>query len=387
MSFERYRCVSVVMLGLAMAAASAAQQTPPAPADPAAQTTTPPPAPAPAPAAPTWSAGPIDFSGLADGYANLNLNHPASGNNVLRYFDHKANTFSLNMAKVTLEHTADPVGFKAEFIFGKAAETFHATEPGGDNFKHILQAYLTVKPANWKGVTVDFGQFVTSAGAEVTETHLNWNYSRSLLYANGPFYHFGARLTAPVNKELTVGYQLVNGWNNTEDNNSGKTQGFTMALTTKKVNWFNNYYVGPEKTNTNKGWRNFYDTVIALYPNGKVNGLINFDYGQENNPGAKASKFYGVALSARAALSENWGFSPRYEWYKDSQGLITGKEQSLQEFTATLEYKMKEGFVSRLEYRHDWSNKPYFDKGNALGNAKSQDTFLLGFIVYFGPKR
>lgn len=32
---------------------------------------------------------------------------------------------------------------------------------------------------------MDFGKFYTSAGAELTETHLNWNYSRSLIYANG----------------------------------------------------------------------------------------------------------------------------------------------------------------------------------------------------------
>ena len=110
------------------------------------------------------------------------------------------------MGKLTAKHSADPVGFKAEFIFGRAADLFHATEPGGvEIYKHLLQAYVSVKPASWKGVQFDFGKFVTSAGAEVTETHLNWNYSRGLLYANGPFYHFGARLTAPVNKNVTLG--------------------------------------------------------------------------------------------------------------------------------------------------------------------------------------
>lgn len=254
---------------------------------------TPPPA-APAAAPPVWSAGPIDFSGLVDGYYSLNFNHPATRNNNLRYFDAKANQFSLNMAKLTAEHSADPVGFKAELIFGGAADLFHATEPAGvEVYKHLLQAYVSVKPASWKGVQFDFGKFVTSAGAEVTETHLNWNYSRGLLYANGPFYHFGARVTAPVHKNLSLGYQLVNGWNNVEDNNSGKTHGFTAALTTSRVNWFNNYYTGPEKANTNEGWRHFYDTVIAINPNGRISGLLNFDYGQENNPGQRNSKFYG----------------------------------------------------------------------------------------------
>ena len=92
-------------------------------------------------------------------------------------------------------------------------------------YKHVLQAYVSLKPTNWHGVQVDFGKFVTSAGAEVTETHLNWNYSRSLLFANGPYYHFGLRTTAPLSKNFTAGVQLVNGWNNVEDNNAAKTVG------------------------------------------------------------------------------------------------------------------------------------------------------------------
>jgi hypothetical protein len=55
---------------------------------------------------PVWSAGPIDFSGLVDGYYSLNFNHPASKTNNLRNFDVKANQFSLNMAKVVMEHAA-----------------------------------------------------------------------------------------------------------------------------------------------------------------------------------------------------------------------------------------------------------------------------------------
>ncbi len=340
----------------------------------------------PSPARP-WSAGGIDFSGLIDGYYSLDFNHPASRNNNLRYFDAKANQFSLGIAILTAEHTAAPVGFKLETIFGRAAELFHASEPAGvEVYKYLLQAYLSVKPSSWKGVQLDFGEFATSAGAEVTETYLDWNYSRGLLYANGPFYHFGARLSAPIGKRLTLGYQLVNGWNNIEDNNSGKTQGFTAAISTAKVTWSNTYYVGPEKTNTNEGWRHFYDTVVALNPNSRVNALINFDYGQENNPGAPASKFYGWMAAVRLPFGDRFAVSPRYEWYKDQAGLITGRAQTLQEATLTFEYKMRQGFLSRLEYRRDWSDRPYFDRGNEPASSRHQDTALIGMVVYFGPK-
>jgi hypothetical protein len=359
---------------------------------------TPDPAPAPAPTGqtnPSWIPGVLEFSGLVDGYYSLNFNHPASKNNALRNFDVKANQMSLNMVKLGIEHTPDPVGFKLDLAGGRAMDIFHLTEPaGGELLNYIMQAYVSFKPAKLKGFQFDFGKFVTSAGAEVTETHLNWNYSRSLLYANGPYYHFGARTTMPLNKYFTAGFQLINGWNNVEDNNSSKTYGFTGALTTSKVNWFNNYYFGNEKTDTvdgvkvkAPGLRHFYDTVVAVNPNGKVSALFNFDYGIDKNPLDGDSVFYGVSGATKFQLTPMFAISPRYDWYKDRDGFITATAQTIQEFTMTGDMKIADGLVARLEYRRDWSNVPFFDRGNEPGSSKSQSTLLVGFVAYFGPKR
>lgn len=353
------------------------------------------PAAATAPASAPWSAGGIDFSGLVDGYFDVNFNHPASRMNAIRNFDVRANSFALNFAKLTMEHSADPVGFKLELAAGRAMDIFHATDPAGTEVvKHLLQAYVSVKPPKWKGFQFDFGKFVTSAGAEVTETYLNYNYSRSLLYANGPYYHFGARTTMPIGKYWTAGVQLVNGWNNVEDNNAAKTVGLTSAFTSSRFTWANNYYVGNEKTDTldgikikTPGLRHFYDTVVGINPNGRASVLFNFDYGTDKNPGGRSSDFYGYSVTGRVIGNSIFAFSPRYDWYKDRDGFITGKAQTLQEFTLTGDMKLKEGFLARLEYRRDWSNVPFFDRGSETQNAKSQPTVLIGFIVYFGPKR
>jgi hypothetical protein len=355
------------------------------PADPAA---------APAPA-PVWSAGPIEFSGLVDAYYSLNFNHPASKNNVIRNFDVKANQFSLNFAKLRMEHGPDPVGFVFELAAGRAMDLFHATEPAGSEvYKHILQAYVSVKPASWRGFQVDVGKFVTSAGAEVTETHLNWNYSRSLLYANGPYYHMGVRAAMPLSGNFTVGAQLLNGWNNVEDNNSPKTGGITTALTTSKFNWFNTYYFGNEKADaadgvkiSAPGLRHFYDTVVNFNPNGRVSGLVNFDYGVDKDPLNRDNKFYGVSVAARLAANDTFYVSPRYDWYKDQHGFITGTAQTLQEFTFTGDIRLRQGLALKLEYRRDWSDQPFFDRGNGRANHKSQNTLLAGVMVFFGPGR
>ena len=378
------------------APAAAENQTPtaaPAATPAAAPAATPAPQdPAPA-SAPTWSVGPIDFSGLVDGYYSFNANHPTSQLNQLYNFDVKANQFSLNMAKLSMSHTADPVGFQVDLGFGRAFDIIHAGEPStAPSFlRNVEQAYVVLKPAKWKGFEVDLGQFVTSAGAEVIETHSNWNYSRSLLFAWAiPYYHFGIRTSFPVGKHFTGGVQLVNGWNNTEDNNSGKTVGLTGTYSTTKFAWTNNYYGGPENTGTNVGWRQLYDTVLLLTPNAKFNAYFNFDVGQ-NKSGSGLSeltaRWYGVASAVHFQPTSKWSFTPRVEWFKDRDGFSTGTAQDVKEVTLTGEYKLVEGFLTRLEYRHDWSNQPFFDETTNPASRKYQDTLAVGFVAFFGPKR
>ena len=336
----------------------------------------------------TWSAGEISFSGLVDGYYNLNFNHPASRYNQLRNFDVQANQFSLNMAKLTMEHAAEPVGFRVDLGFGKAFDLVHGGETAPSAVRNLQQAYVSWKPSGAKGLQLDFGKHVTMAGAEVIETHSNWNYSRSLLFAWAvPYYHMGLRASVPAGEHFTAGFHLVNGWNNVEDNNTGKTVGLSGALAAGPVTWFNNYYAGPEKTGTNDGWRHLYDTTV-LVSGSQASAYFNFDYGVDKMAaGGSDSAWYGVAGAARFALSENVAIAPRLEWFKDRDGFSTGVAQTLKEFTITGEYNWAEGLLGRLEYRRDWSDQPFFERGTSLAAGKSQTTLLVGLVAFFGPKR
>ncbi len=338
-------------------------------------------------APPAWSVGEISFSGLIDGYYSLNLNHPASMANQLRNFDVKANQFSLNMAKLTMEHSADPVGFRFDLGFGKAFDMVNGADTSA--VRNIEQAYISYKPPQAHGLQLDFGKHVTMAGAEVIETYSNWNYSRSLLFALAiPYYHFGLRTSMPIGKYFTGGFHLVNGWNNVEDNNSGKTIGLTGTVAAGPVTWSNNYYAGPEKTGTNRGWRHLYDTTL-LVSSSKAGAYFNFDYGVDKKAagGATDNVWYGVAGAVRYAFTKHVAVAPRLEWFNDRDGFSTGTAQKLKEFTLTGEYKWVEGLLSRVEYRRDWSDQPFFDRGATPAASTSQTTLLAGFVAYFGPKR
>ncbi len=346
--------------------------------------------PTPAPKS-VWSQKGFDFSGNIDTYFNYNFNKPDSALNQLRNFDTQSNRPALSMARFSVERQSGMAGFRVDFGTGRGYNVFHATEVdlGGSVWRHIPQAYASLRPIKGKAVQLDFGKFYTSAGAEVTDTHLNWNYSRSLIFANGPYYHAGLRTTVPVNSKWTTGFQLVNGWNNVKDLNDGKTFGFTNAFTlSRKVSIFNNIYLGPEKIGTTEGWRQFVDTVVSVTPSDKTAFYLNYDYGSDKRAGVPGrNQFQALAGAFRYQFSNKWAFAPRLEWYQDRDGFITGAAQNLMEMTTTLEYKVNPWSLLRFEYRRDHSDKPYFEKQNGAPAVQNMNTVVAGLVIYWAPKK
>lgn len=380
-------------------------------ATPAAQT---PAAPAPAApaAAPTWSVGPMDLSGFIDGYYSFNTNQPNTQDggqqiNQLYNFNDKTDQFELSAAKLTLNHDPDPVGAHVDFIYGRTNDLINAApsnSDGSEQLNYIEQAFISMKPPKAKGFELDFGKFVTAAGAEVIEAKDNWNYSRSLLFVNAiPYWHFGARTSMPITKTETLGVQVVNGWNNISKSNGGATVGATSALVKPKYSWFANYYGGPENANTTHGFRNLFDTTLLLTPSGKFNAYVNYDYGQNRDGeytvtsgGATVTEgdtelhhWQGIEAAAHAQVTGTQALSFRYGYFHDPQGGQTVTllpNPHFNEFTATYEYKWAAGLLTRVEYRGDFSNVQYFQK-DANQTSDKQNTITIGFIAFFGPKR
>lgn len=372
---------SLVCLAIAAGAQTTNTETPSNPSTPA-------PAATPA-AAPVWSAGSIDFSGFVDGYYSYNFNRPGTQTNQLYNFD-DATGFSLEAAKLTANHDPDPIGAHVDLLWGRTNAFLHSSSDQTDNF--VEQAYISIKPPKGKGFELDAGQFVTSAGQEVIETMNNWSYSHGILFGYAiPYYHFGLRTTMPVTKAWTAGVQLVNGWNNVVDNNGGVTVGLTSSVVKPKATWNLNYYTGPENSGTQKGNRNLIDTTLLLTPSPKFNMYVNYDYGQNHAPtttplASHSPHWQGVAVSARGQVTSNAALVARYEHFYDNQGFATGIQQKLNEITATYEYKWAAGLLLRSEYRRDWSDQTFFQKGSA-NFVKAQSTVTMGLIAFFGPKR
>jgi hypothetical protein len=383
------------------AAAAASASASSAPVDVAAPDDAQDPTPAPSPEAMAMSfLKATEISGFVDMYYMYNFNKTAP---VYRNFDTSHNSFSLNLAEIALEKkpTADSrAGFRIDLDYGPTATLIHSLEPVAGQaaiFQNIEQAYLSYLVHTGSGLQLDFGKFVTPAGYEVIESKDNANYSRGLLFALAiPYYHMGARATYSPSDKITLAAYLVNGWNNSVDNNSGKT--FIGSITLKAGSAFSfieNYIGGPEITDTNKGMRNLSDTVATFTATKALSFAGNLDYGEQGSytpagtgtptptplvVAVPSQTWWGVAGYAKWQANDVFAISPRLEYLDDQDGFMTGTVQKLKEFTLTLESKTKEGFIARAEYRHDMSDTAVYQK---TGPKKSQDTFTLGLIYAF----
>jgi hypothetical protein len=122
-----------------------------------------------------------------------------------------------------VERNGERFAFRLDAGYGQMFRIMNLPDPWHGLNRYISQAVFSYKPLGG-AVRLDFGKSYTNVGAEGPETYLNFNYSRSSLFALGePYCDFGLRATVPQTNSFTAGDQLVNGWNDLRDNNSSSS--------------------------------------------------------------------------------------------------------------------------------------------------------------------
>jgi hypothetical protein len=330
----------------------------------------------------------VEFTGLVDAYYTYNFNEPATGTfTPLRNFDVRHNQFSVALVELALNKPAtadDRVGFRFDLDYGQVAQIFNADPLDGNALLNVQQAYVSYMLPVGSGLTLDFGKFVTPVGSEPTESKDNFNYSRAFVYALGPYYHVGARLAYAINEKVAVGGVIVNGWNATGDNNSGKTVGASVTIKPiPRVTFIQNFLIGPEQTDNSDDIRKLSDTNLAITLTDTMAAGLNYVHNRDSIDGDDVS-WQGLALYFRSQITPVFAVAPRFEIFTDDAGLVSGAVQQLKEFTLTGELKSASGLIFRAEYRRDWSDIDFFEKNG--GFVDNQNTFTFAFVYSFSSK-
>jgi hypothetical protein len=360
-----------------------------------------------------------------DTYYEYNFNNPVGRVNLLRAYDVLSNEFSLNQASMILEHAPDVAagrrwGGRLDLQFGQATDTLQgnpSNEPRPEIYRNIFQAYGTYVAPLGKGLNIDFGKWSSSIGMEGNYTKDQMNYSRAFWFDFLPFYHMGVRVSYTVSDRFALNYWIVNGINQVEATNGFKDElfGFT-AKPLKSVSWTMNYYLGqehPDRTPANdcgpipvqpglcftaispapNGRTDIFDSYAIWQATPKLTLALEGDYfiqrlWQNAAPGESSTPSHvdGGAAYIQYQVTPRIALATRAEYMSDRGALFSGLTQALKENTATLDYRLADGFLMRYEWRRDFSNQPSFLTTTQGVFSKDQNTATLGLVWWWGRK-
>lgn len=356
----------------------------------------------------------IDVGAFVDAYYSQNWRgaRPDAGANL--YQPYTANSgFGLAWIGLDASVEPDPVGATLQLRFGPAVPNLalgDAAIPGG--IGQVQNGFVSWKPSGKAGrLTLIVGKFDTVYGAEVAQSHLNMNYTRGYLYNLAqPFFHTGARADFQVNDAIALKVLAVNGWNNTIDNNRGKSVGAQAAVTPKDgLTLSFGYMVGPEEPDTiaapasasggpgagtvvnlgaNSRLRHLFDIVGDMKVTSRLRLVANADYVTQTvaDSGTQAYRqvsWSGAALLARYAFTDIWAAAVRGEVVFDRDGQISAPNVaplSLYTGTFTVEAAPHKMLLIRLDNRVDAGDRDVFKQG-ASGTASAQFTTTLGIVA------
>ena len=270
-----------------------------------------------------WKDLGFKISGAVEASYTQNFNNPNTNLNSLRIFDTQANSFVPQVAQLVFERTAvasgsalERVGFRARLNFGLQSRFSRARtnfQSGTDNsevdFQELYGEYIA--PIG-NGLKIQAGKINTLIGYEGINSWENPNFSRSFMFGlSQAFTTTGIRFTYPFASWATASIGLINGWDNIEDNNRGKSFEWKVDLTPHEkfgIAFFGSY--GPEQSNGNAiggnagtgvctsgttgcdptAKRTVVGSIITIKPTPKDTLILEPYYGNEgnatNNPGA-----------------------------------------------------------------------------------------------------
>jgi hypothetical protein len=285
--------------------------------------------------------GTFTFSGYVDTYYFKNLNNPLSGYNYgssgfARVFDQKEGQFQLGLVQTKITYANSKSEAVVDLTFGPNADLGNYGNvislngaAGTSTALAIKQAYFTYKPTDKLSFTA--GQFGTHIGYEVIDAPVNFHYSLSNLFGNGPFFHLGVKGNYAISDKVGVMVGLVNNWDSNLDNNKFKTAIAQVSVSpvegwTAYFNWIGGDEDAADSVGINadpekKSFKQMFDLTTSYQITEKFLLGLNAAYGIYKKEDKDATTWGGVALYANYAITDKFGLGVRAEHFDNTAGV------------------------------------------------------------------
>ncbi len=335
------------------------------------------------------------YGWVAQGFT-FNVDSPKDRINVFRVFDDRSNDYRFNQLSVILERPLSEgnsfdVGGKVQAIYGSDSRFIHAFDlpeansPFRDDVVQIdpTQFYGLVRLPLGNGLTVKFGKYVTTHGAEVIDAPGNALFSHSYLFGFAiPFTHTGIQFDYPITDKVNVYYGLVRGWDVFRDNNSSMSHmvGGTIKWTDRLTTFFN-LVTGPEREDENTDYRSVFDFNATYQWTDRFSTTLNVDFGNESGASDTGKNWWGIAGYATYRFSPQVSTTLRAEYFRDETASRLGITGDLTEVTLGVDihpfkdlYNLR--FRPEVRWDHAFGDQP-FDRGTM------HDQFTVASDVIF----
>ncbi len=356
---------------------------------------------------------PFTFTGYIDSYYMGNFNSPASRSNLgasgtARAFDQRAGQFSLGLVQTKFQYATKSSDLVIDLAFGPNADLGNYGNVVGPLGKGTTSLAIKQAYFNWKAtdkLTLTAGQFGTHIGYEVIDAPINYHYSLSNLFNNGPFYHIGVKAQYAISDKASLMVGLVNNVDNLNDNNRAK--GLIGQLFFSPVSGWNVYVNGIVSNEANvksngkdsTGSYSLLDLTTTYQLTPKFMLGLNAAYGsqtgdyQGGGDVGKSKTWGGVALYTNYSVSDNFSLGARYESFDNksgarglrvtqSDGTVAGVNVTSLTLTGT--FTVADGhLLIKPEFRADTFDKNFFEDDKGAISKKSQSTLGLAFIYKF----
>lgn len=347
---------------------------------------------APAEEAGSWADG-LKFNIFADAFYQQDWNfpdNPADTAAVAHRDYNYTDGFGLAFAGIDAAYAREHVGATVSLRFGPGAERYLIGEQlraganpstfggGTPALAALKQAFGSIMPT--ESLTFDVGLFDTIYGAEVADSWVNLNYTRSPLnYVMQPFYHLGVRATYQVNDHILVRGMVANPTNAYTSFNDIPYVGAQVGYLSEHFSVYAGYMGGEpvRRTEMANNWEHFVD-VVATVTAGDLTATFNFDLWHNSLGAAQAATPWGVSGAVGYQISDMFRVAGRVDYLENrNQYFLTGYDE-LVAATGTLDFRpYDDNVILRLEHRFEKA----FGEGGvgnvfADGNGGPRNTWM-----------
>ncbi|MBC7564211.1 MAG: porin [Gemmatimonadaceae bacterium] len=336
----------------------------------------------------------ITVGAFVDGYFAWDVGRPPSfdrsfaGGTTFTTQPARHNEFNVNLAFIEVKLDAPRYRGRVALQTGTSVQSNYAGEPTNGTLsgplasRMIQEAVAGVRLAD--NLWVDGGIFYSHLGVESWASRDNLTYTRSLVGDYSPYYQSGVKMTWTPTPKLTARVDLVNGWQNISENNSGKGAGARLdyAATSSTLLSYYNFF-----SNEAGSRLRTFNGVGGRHAIGRLTLLGEFDYGTQRRAVGEdgQSTWSGWTAVARVQAAPTVAFVARVEAYNDRDQVIlsTGAVEGV----SNPAFRAVGGSigvdvtpVSRVAFRTElrgWRNRDAIFPNGRVGAPRPESAFVV----------